>query len=243
MPTHRFISSQSDQYHNQTRFGPLDNAHMYICSMQLATPLLPFLAKRPITHILYDFCAISFSTTRTITYVLYMPQLDHSQKCPVPYSETQCAAKPRHCTLHECRGSQILAQTSIGQNLDVALPEHVARFYVTSRNKIGERPRAKMRGQRCGKRKVRRSGPGPPSSDHEQAMSSRFPVAHCCAICAPDACVSVESQLLPAGVSLVPCKRITPPRRRRRPRAPPPSPLIHQVQRLQGTNVGCREEL
>jgi hypothetical protein len=179
MPTHRFISSQSDQYHNQTRFGPLDNAHMYICSMQLATPLLPFLAKRPITHILYDFCAISFSTTRTITYVLYMPQLDHSQKCPVPYSETQCAAKPRHCTLHECRGSQILAQTSIGQNLDVALPEHVARFYVTSRNKIGERPRAKVRGQRCGtgKRAAAVQGLPPPTTSKPCLPASPSPTA------------------------------------------------------------------
>jgi hypothetical protein len=75
----------------------------------------------------------------------------------------------------------------------------VTTFDLTSRNKIDELPRALARGQRCGAGKCEASGSGPPSSDQKQAMSSRFPVAHCFSVCAPDGCVSVKSQLLPAA--------------------------------------------
>jgi hypothetical protein len=93
---------------------------------------------------------------------------------------------------------------STGQNLDVARPEHVARFYVTSRIKIGERLCALARGQRCGTGKcvAARQRSRASSSDHEQALSSRFPVAHCCSICADTLALQVYHSVVSEAATL-----------------------------------------
>jgi hypothetical protein len=112
---HHTFSRFPHLHHPQTCFARPNNiAHtsLYIVTIRLIPQPNPFLPSRPRTHLnplpsrsphlysrfslnpqsriyLYNFSVISFCTTRTSTYVPDMPQLDHSQKWPVPHSENR----------------------------------------------------------------------------------------------------------------------------------------------------------
>jgi hypothetical protein len=115
---------------------------------------------------------------------------------------------------------------STGQNLDVARPEHVAKFYLTSRIKIGERPCALARGPRCGTGKCAAAVQGVllrPRAGPVFPLPRRSPLLH------------MRRYACPPGVSL---GRVRGGRARRL------HPLgLDRVINLEGARIGSREEL